>query len=90
MSVTIGRTTFDRVSYDADADVLYLHAGDPTDAVDFEESPEGHALRFDTQGRLVGVIGVRWLLERNGAIRITVPERLEVDSDALRGALTAA
>lgn len=91
MSVTIGRTTFDRVVYDADADVLYLHAGDPAGAVEFDESPEGHALRFDGEGRLVGVtiVDARWLLDHEGAIRITVPERLEVAPEALRGALTA-
>jgi uncharacterized protein YuzE len=55
VSITIGGTTFDRVSYDSDADVLYLHVGDPSSAVDFDESPEGHALRFDSTGRLVGV-----------------------------------
>lgn len=30
MSVTIGETTFDRVEYDAEADVLYLHVGEPS------------------------------------------------------------
>jgi uncharacterized protein YuzE len=50
MSVTIADITFDRVSYDRDADVLYLHVGDPTGAADFDESPEGHALRFDHDG----------------------------------------
>ena len=30
MSVTVGHTTFDRVRYDAEAVVLYLHAGDPS------------------------------------------------------------
>jgi len=29
MSVTIADIEFDRVEYDADADVLYLHVGDP-------------------------------------------------------------
>jgi hypothetical protein len=32
MSVTIADITFDRVAYDADADVLYLHVGDPSRA----------------------------------------------------------
>ena len=38
MSVTIADTTFDRVRYDDDADVLYLHNGDPVEAVEFDES----------------------------------------------------
>lgn len=92
MSITIGRITFDRVAYDTEADVLYLHVGDPANAVDFDESPEGHALRFDAEGRLVGVtiVGARRLLDRGSTIPITVPERLEVDPDAIRGALRAA
>jgi hypothetical protein len=40
MSVTIDGIEFDRVSYDAEADVLYLHIGEPEDAVDFDETPE--------------------------------------------------
>jgi uncharacterized protein YuzE len=75
MSITIGGVTFDRVSYDREADVLYLHAGDPHDAVDFDESPEGHALRFDSSGRLVGVIIVNAgrRLAAQGRITLTVP-----------------
>ena len=63
MSVTIGPITFDRVQYDADADVLYLHVGDPSSAVDFDETPEGHAVRLDAQGHVVGVtlVGARRL-----------------------------
>jgi uncharacterized protein YuzE len=85
VSITIGGTTYDRVLYDAEADVLYLHIGDPSSAVDFDESPEGHALRFDAAGRLVGVtiVGVRRLLEEGQPIDITVPQRIAVDPAAL-------
>ena len=55
MSVTIADIEFDRVEYDADADVLYLHVGDPSRAVDYDETPEGHAVRFDRDGNLVGL-----------------------------------
>jgi hypothetical protein len=41
VSVMIGEIEFDRVSYDADADVLYLHVGNPESAVDFDASFEG-------------------------------------------------
>ena len=34
MTVTIADIEFDRVEYDADADVLYLHVGDPSRAVE--------------------------------------------------------
>lgn len=92
MTVTIGNITFDSVHYDAGGDVLYLHVGDPTQAVDFDASPEGHALRFDANGDLVGVTIVRpkWLIEHEGKVTITMPERVEVGPDALRAALAAA
>jgi len=70
MSVTIADITFDRVEYDAEADVLYLHVGDPSQAVDFDETPEGHAVRFDHEGNVVGLTLVRpkRLLERDGEL----------------------
>jgi uncharacterized protein YuzE len=73
MTITIGSSTFDNVFYDADVDVLYLHVGDPLSAVDFDESPEGHALRFDTDGQLVGVtiVGAKALIDREGEIKIS-------------------
>ena len=89
MTITIGSSTFDNVLYDADADVLYLHIGDPSTAVDFDESPEGHALRFDAEGRLVGVtiVNAKSLIAREGEIAITVPEVVHVGSDTVRPAL---
>jgi uncharacterized protein YuzE len=90
MSVTIGGIAFDRVSYDREADVLYLHVGDPRSAVDFDESPEGHALRYDADGHLVGVtlINPKKLLERDGRITVTVPQpRWRLDASDLAEAL---
>ena len=91
MTVTIGDTTSDHVDYDADADVLYLHVGDPS-AVDFDESPEGHALRFDDVGTVVGitVVGVREMLHGGGRLIVTVPAHLEVDRNELAAAINAA
>jgi uncharacterized protein YuzE len=91
MSVTIADITFDRVEYDSDADVLYLHVGDPSTAVDFDETPEGHALRFDAEGRLVGITLVRpkHLLDESGGLRITLPVPSEVSAGELTPALTA-
>ena len=75
VGVTIGGATFDRVVYDREGDVLYLHVGDPATAVDFDKSPEGHALRYDAAGRLVGltIVGARRLLEQEGRITVTLP-----------------
>jgi uncharacterized protein YuzE len=92
VSVTIADTEFDRVRYDADADVLYLHIGEPGDAVEFDESPEGHHLRFDSTGRLVGVTLVRprWILAHDGQITISLPQPIALRPEALNGALAAA
>lgn len=90
MSVTIGGITFDRVAYDREADVLYLHVGDPRAAVDFDESPEGHALRYDAGGQLIGltIVGVKRLLERDGRLTVTLPPpQLRAETGDLADAL---
>ncbi len=81
MSVTIGGIEFDRIVYDSKGDVLYLHVGEPRSAIDFDETPEGHHVRFGPDGELVGItiLNARWLLEQDGRIVITLPgRRLEV------------
>ncbi len=90
MSVTIGGITFDRVEYDADGDVLYLHVGDPSRAVDFDETAEGHGVRLDREGNVVGLALVRpkRLLERAGELRVTLPVPNEVSAEELAPALT--
>ena len=92
MTITIGQTTFDHVVYDKTGDVLYLHVGDPSSADDFDETPEGHALRFDADGELVGVtiVNARWLMEKDAHLTITMPERVEVERSVLAQAIHAA
>ena len=92
MTITVGDFSFDHIDYDADADVLYLHVGEPATAVTFDESPEGHALRFDRDGRLVGItiVNVRRSLNHNERLIITVPARLEVDASVLASVIHAA
>jgi uncharacterized protein YuzE len=77
MTVTLGGITFDRVVYDAEGDVLYLHVGDPSTATDFDGVPEGHHVRYGPDGRLVGItlVSPKWLLEHEGEIVLTLPER---------------
>jgi uncharacterized protein YuzE len=79
VSIQIGPYTFDRVRYDRDTDVLYLAQGDPARAVDFDETPGGHAVSYDADGALVGLtlVDVRHLLEgaeeRGGKVTIELP-----------------
>jgi uncharacterized protein YuzE len=92
MTVTIGSLIFDRASYDGRGDVLYLHVGDPQAAAESEETPEGHVLRYNADGEVIGltIINAKWLLERDHAINVTVPEHVAVGPDALAEALAAA
>lgn len=63
-------------SYDRDADVLYLYAGDqPQPAAYSRETPEGHVLRYSDTDELVGVtvIAAKEALRRDGAITFAVP-----------------
>ena len=89
MSITVGHRTFDRVRYDATADTLYLHVGEPGNEADFDESPEGHALRFNAAGELIGltIVNAKLLLEGGNPIVITVPERVKIDRAALASAV---
>ena len=89
MSVTVAQIEFDNVDYDREADVLYLHVGNPASATDFDETPEGHHVRFGPDGRIVGltVVGPRRLLEAEGEVAITVPRADRLDASALAGIL---
>ena len=63
--------------------------GTPAAAVEFDESPEGHALRYDAGGHLVGVtiVNARWLLEQDEQVTITLPKPIRVDRNALAAAI---
>ncbi len=92
MMITIAGVAFDHNLYDREADVLYLQVGPPPRAAaDFDASPEGHYLRFDEHGALMGItiVNARRILEREGKITITLPERTVETSD-LGDALTVA
>jgi YD repeat-containing protein len=91
VSVKIGGIEFDNVFYDAGGDVLYLHIGNPSTAVEFDESTEGHHLRWDAHGQLVGItiLNARRLLQHDGKITVSLPE-LKVEASDLEGVLTPA
>jgi uncharacterized protein YuzE len=94
MSIEIADITYDQVRYDATGDVLYLHRGDSATAVDFDATPEGHHLRFDEHGDLVGVtiLNARWLFEREGQITLTIsgPDASHLVPEQVRDAFAAA
>jgi uncharacterized protein YuzE len=92
VNITIGPLTFDRSSYDAENDVLYLHVGDPQIA-EGEETPEGHVLRYAAgTNQVIGltVVGARETLDRDGHLSITIPETIETTAEDLAPALAAA
>ena len=75
--VHLGPYTFDHVSYDGDGDVLYLSIGEPHDAADSEETPEGHIVRYDGRARAIGLtlVNAKWLLDRRETFSITFPQQ---------------
>lgn len=91
MTFAIGDHQFDHVTYDPDGDVLYLRSGESRPAADVYGTPEGHAVRFDQHGSVIGItiVNARWLVEEEGKITITVPSRIETSAREL-GPLLAA
>lgn len=92
MTVHVGPYEFDRVSYDRTGDVLYLHRGDRQAAAETVGTPEGHAVRLDENGEIIGItiVNAKWLVERDGKIEITVPNLIETNVEDLAAALTTA
>ncbi len=94
LSIKIAGIDFDNVFYDRECDVLYMHVGEPSSAADFDASPEGHALRFDAHGRLVGItlLNPRWLMSHGEPIVVTLPQpqTVTIDPEILSPVLSAA
>jgi uncharacterized protein YuzE len=90
--VHVGPYEFDHVSYDADSDVLYLRRGEHQATADTVGTPEGHAVRLDAAGQVIGltIVNAKWLLGRDGKLSITVPSRIETNADEVAQALAAA
>lgn len=91
VKITIGSVAFDHADYDAENDVLYLHVGEPQGA-EGEETPEGHVLRYAPgSGRIVGltVLGAQRILDKEGELRVTIPEAVRARADDLAPALAA-
>lgn len=92
MTFAIGEHTFDHVTYDRSGDVLYVRSGERRPAADVYGTPEGHAVRFDEHGSVIGItiVNARWLVERDGKITITVPNRIETSAKELGPLLASA
>jgi uncharacterized protein YuzE len=92
MTVHVGPYEFDHVSYDSDGDVLYLRRGDRQEAAETFSTPEGHAVRLDENGEVIGItiVNAKWLVERDGKVTVTVPSLIETNADDLAEALATA
>jgi len=61
-------------SYEPSGDVLYLSAPDDEKSGAAQETPEGHAVRLDHDGRVTHVtaINARWLLDQDEELIATL------------------
>lgn len=89
-TVKIESFEYDNVTYDVDGDVLYCWSGEPRHPAYDDASPEGHYLQFGADGALIAItiVNARWLLEHEGKITITIPER-RIETSELGAVLTA-
>lgn len=74
--IKIAGIEFDNYSYDAKGDVLYLSVGEPRVPAETDATPEGHAVDFDANGNIIGmvIVSLRHLLELDGELKLTLPE----------------
>jgi hypothetical protein len=79
MSITVASIEFARHHYDDRGDVLYLN----TESHDGAKPPpyayateEGHGIEYDEERRVTAMtlVNVKWLIERDGELRITWPD----------------
>lgn len=91
MTIAVAGHEFDHVTYDAQGDVLYLRAGEPRPATETFGTPEGHAIRLDEYGDVIGItiVNARWLLDRDGKVTITLPSKIETTAEDLGPALAS-
>lgn len=87
-TLTVGETTFDNLSYDREADVLYLSVGASQPANQTFGTPEGHAVRLDRDHRIIGItlVSARALLAR-GDLEVTLPQVVDIARSELEDVL---
>jgi hypothetical protein len=63
-------------SYESIGDVLYLSAPADDKRASAQETPEGHVVRIDREGRVTHLtaINARWLLDRDGELVATLAD----------------
>lgn len=88
----IGPHEFDGERYDSEGDVLYLTRGPDRAAATTFATPEGHAVRLDEEGEVIGltIVNAKWILDRDEKLVVTIPERIESSRSDLEGAFTSA
>ena len=89
MNVKIDDLIFDHANYDADGDVLYLARGNTTVASEAALTPEGHGVRYDANGEVIGVtiINAQCIIGRDRHVTITLPYAVQVGAKELAAAL---
>jgi hypothetical protein len=79
-------------SYESTGDVLYLSAAGDDKHGPVQETPEGHAVRLDGDGRITHVTAVnaRWLIEQHDELVATLRDgrRLRITRDDARDLLS--
>ncbi len=90
----IGGISFERGNYDAENDVLYLGRTPSNKASWGEGTIEGHGVHFNDDGEVIRltIINAKWLLERDGHLKITfpIPREVRISADELSPAFALA
>jgi hypothetical protein len=94
MSVSLAGIDFEHHHYDDRGDVLYLSVRGYTGEAPPPHAyatPEGHGIEYDGDWRVIAMtlVNVKWLLERDGELKITWPEG-HIKPDQLAPVLVAA
>jgi uncharacterized protein YuzE len=89
MNIKIDGLTFQSANYDAEGDVLYLSRGETNHASDAALTPEGHGVRYDANGEVIGVtiINAQRIIGRDGYLTITLPHSVRIEASELAAAL---
>ena len=94
MNTTLAGIEFAHHHYDDRGDVLYLSVAGydgsaPSPHAD--ATPEGHGVEYDENWRVIAMtlVNVKWLLERDGELKITWPEG-HITADQLSPILASA